>query len=102
MSLAELSLRIARRHDLPKEVARDLIVDLLGEIESVTTATGRCAIRGFGVFKLKTFAAKPGRNPKTGERVRVPPRRRVVFQYAVDRARLLDPVPKLAAPQLTP
>ena len=41
----------------------------------------RIEIRDFGVFEVKTTKAKPkARNPKTGEIVYVPPRRKTHFK----------------------
>ncbi|TXI24213.1 MAG: HU family DNA-binding protein [Roseateles sp.] len=85
MSIADLSKALASKHEMPVDVARDLVVDVLQLIEKTTVARGRCAVRGFGVFKMQHFAAKPARNPRTGERVTAPARTRLVFKHASDR-----------------
>ena len=36
-------------------------------------------IAGFGVFSVRKRKARPGRNPKTGEKIRIPSRRYIVF-----------------------
>lgn len=41
---------------------------------------GRIELRGFGVFEVKPTKPKPARNPKTGEIVYVPARRKVRFK----------------------
>ncbi len=50
----------------------DLITDALKNSENVKLA-------GFGNFELRDKAARPGRNPKTGEVVQIEARRVVVF-----------------------
>lgn len=45
---------------------------------------GRVEIRGFGSFCLKERPARIGRNPKTGERVEVPPKVRVHFKPGLE------------------
>ncbi|MDD5475459.1 MAG: integration host factor subunit beta [Syntrophales bacterium] len=40
----------------------------------------RIEIRNFGVFEVKTRAARMGRNPKTGKAVSIPPRRVIAFK----------------------
>jgi integration host factor subunit beta len=40
----------------------------------------RVEIRGFGSFKIKDYAAYAGRNPRTGERVMVEPKRLPFFR----------------------
>ena len=47
--------------------------------ESITRGN-RIEIRGFGVWEVKETKAKNGRNPRTGERVFVPARRKVMFK----------------------
>lgn len=40
----------------------------------------RVEIRGFGSFKIKEYAAYSGRNPRTGEKVLVAPKRLPFFR----------------------
>jgi len=51
----------------------DAIVDTLLEI-------GRIELRNFGVFEVKKRKARKARNPRTGERVDVPPKYVVTFK----------------------
>ena len=53
----------------------DVIVDALMRGEKVE-------LRNFGVFKIKERRARFGRNPRTGEGVMIPPRRRIKFKMA--------------------
>lgn len=54
---------------------RDIIVD---EVMN----TGRFALDGVGVFTLVERAAREGRNPQTGEAVKIPARKVVKFRPA--------------------
>lgn len=90
MSLIRIAKVVADKHDLPAEVVRVMLLDAVREIEQQAMVNGRCAIRGFGVFKRQRFAAKPARNPRTGEAVLVPERTRLVFQQGADRAEALE------------
>ena len=40
----------------------------------------RIEVRGFGAWEVKETKAKNGRNPRTGEKVFVPARRKVMFK----------------------
>lgn len=51
----------------------DAIVDALLEI-------GRIELRNFGIFEVKQRKARRARNPRTGERVDVPPKYVVTFK----------------------
>lgn len=73
LTRSELIVRLAARN--PRLAARDadeavkLILDVLG---AALSQGGRIEIRGFGSFSLNYRPARLGRNPKSGECVRVP------------------------------
>lgn len=70
-------------HLTAKEV--DISVTLiLDKISSQLAEGGRTEIRGFGSFCLKEHPARIGRNPRTGERVEVPPKARVHFKPGLE------------------
>jgi len=53
--------------------------------ESVITALKdgqKVVITGFGSFNLKVTETKKGRNPKTGEVVMIPPKKKVRFKQS--------------------
>jgi len=73
MTQSELIERLAER--FPQLVSKDadfavkMILDAM--IDSLSQG-GRIEIRGFGSFALNYRPPRVGRNPKSGERVRVP------------------------------
>lgn len=73
MTKSELIERLAER--FPQLVAKDadyavkMILDAM--IDSLSQG-GRIEIRGFGSFALNYRPPRVGRNPKSGEKVRVP------------------------------
>jgi len=67
----------------PRVTKRDcgLVVDSFLDAVQDTLAHGdNIEIRGFGTFKLRHRKARAARNPRTGERVEVPPRVAPVFK----------------------
>jgi len=83
-------------HVTKKEIVKD-IADILGltqlktkEIVQMTfdaiietlvdNSDHRIELRNFGVFEVKQRAARKARNPRTGERVDVPPKNVVTFK----------------------
>lgn len=59
----------------------DIVFDSIREILSEADPDVRIEVRDFGVFEVKTTKAKPkARNPKTGEIIYVPPRRKTHFK----------------------
>ncbi len=45
---------------------------ILGELSNTLAKKGRAEIRGFGSFTVNRRPARNGRNPKTGQSVKVP------------------------------
>lgn len=41
-------------------------------------------ISGFGTFRVKTTKARTGRNPKTGETIQIPSKKKVAFRASKD------------------
>lgn len=67
-------LAIKQTHLMHKDA--ELAVKLmLDEIGSALAQKDRVEIRGFGSFSLHHRPARVGRNPKTGESVRIPEKR---------------------------
>ncbi len=65
---------------LNKKEAREL-VDLCFEELKASLAVGeQVKLSGFGNFELRDKSERPGRNPKTGEKVPIPARRVVTFR----------------------
>ena len=60
---------------------------------------GRIELRNFGVFEVKRRKARKARNPRTGEKVDVPPKNVVTFKPGKEmeeRVRQMTNVPDLA------
>jgi integration host factor subunit beta len=53
---------------------------------------GRVEIRGFGSFSLRSRRGGAGRNPKTGEKVSVPPKKVPYFKAGKELKERLKPI----------
>ena len=62
------------------EIARETINLFFNSIKDAMKGGERVEIRGFGSFSTKNYDEYMGRNPKTGEKVRVLPKRLPVFR----------------------
>jgi integration host factor subunit beta len=76
----ELIARISERTGHTKVVARDVIQMFLDEILSELQRGNRIEFREFGVFEVRTRAARRAQNPRTMEKVRVRERNIVKFR----------------------
>ena len=71
---------IADRTDETKRAVKQTVQALLDAIIVELGKGKRLEIRDFGVFEIHRRKARTARNPRTLERVRVPPRRVVKFK----------------------
>ncbi|MBU2648227.1 MAG: HU family DNA-binding protein [bacterium] len=62
------------------EIARETVNLFFGSIKESLTAGDRVEIRGFGSFHVKEYDGYTGRNPKTGVKVAVQPKKLPVFR----------------------
>lgn len=72
MIRSELIQKIADEnpHLLQRDVER-IVTTIFNEITSALARGNRVELRGFGAFSVKRRDARIGRNPRTGESVRV-------------------------------
>jgi integration host factor subunit beta len=72
MTKSELILRLseANPHLFQRDVER-LVSTVFDEISAALESGDRVELRGFGAFSVKKREARVGRNPRTGESVKV-------------------------------
>ena len=76
----ELAYRISEKTGLKKVVIKKIIQAFIDEIIEELARGNRLEFREFGVFEIKTRAARKARNPRTGVRVDVPSKSVVHFK----------------------
>ncbi len=88
----ELVIRLVAECPVPlgrheAEIVVDTVID---ELVHAIQNGERIELRGFGSFRIRSRAARKGRNPKTGATVMVPPKRAVYFRPGKDLKALLN------------
>ncbi len=76
----ELVDRIAENTEVTRVVVKRIIQSFLDEMIEELGRGNRLEFRDFGVFETRQRAARMAQNPKTLERVQVPPKRTVKFK----------------------
>ncbi len=76
----ELANRIVEETNTTHMLVKSVIQQFLDEITSELVKGNRLEFRDFGVFETKARAAREAKNPRTNERVNVPPKRLVRFR----------------------
>jgi DNA-binding protein HU-beta len=82
MNKNDLIESLAEEFELTKAYARDLVDSVFGKITAATNAGEKVAIFGFGKFKVVERGARKGRNPRTGEAVKIAAKKVLKFEPA--------------------
>ncbi len=80
MIKADLINKIAREMDIPKQEAEEGVNLFFQSIKEAILKGEEIEIRGFGSFRFRKRTSRAGRNPRTGEPVRVPPKKVLYFK----------------------
>lgn len=79
MKREELINKISLLMDVTKKEAELYFVSFLDSIVESLCIDDRVVFNGFGSFKIKKLKAQIAKNPKTGEHIQLPVRRKVSF-----------------------
>lgn len=80
MNKSELVDALASEKDLTYKKAEEIVNIIFDSMAATLAEGGRIEIRGFGSFVVKDYKAYMGRNPKTGEIIRVNPKKLPFFK----------------------
>lgn len=67
----ELIAIIAEKHELSKTKAKAIVDDVFAEIVDAVAKDVKVQLIGFGNFELRERSARTGRNPQTGETLKI-------------------------------
>jgi integration host factor subunit beta len=96
----EIVKQISDKLGLTQLKTKEIVQQTFDAIVDTLLEDGRIELRNFGVFEVKQRKARKARNPRTGERVDVPPKNVVTFKPGKEmeeRVRKLTHLPNLAA-----
>ena len=80
MTKADLVEKVAREAEMTKKDAEQLVEIVFESIVGTLNKGEKIELRGFGSFRLRKREPRKGRNPKTGDKVDVPPKRVPYFK----------------------
>ncbi len=80
LTKADMAESLFNEVGLNTREARELVDSFFEELEASLAVGEQIRLGGFGNFYLRDKNERPGRNPKTGENVLIPPRRVVTFR----------------------
>jgi DNA-binding protein HU-beta len=82
LNTTELADAVAAANDIPKGKAKDIVTSLFATIVDAAKRGDEVAINGFGRFVVKERPAREGRNPRTGEALKIPASKSLGFKMS--------------------
>ena len=80
MNKSELVKALADQANISLDEATLVVNTFVDSMKDSLLEGGRVEIRGFGSFKVKEYGSYAGRNPRSGEKVAVEPKRLPFFR----------------------
>jgi integration host factor subunit beta len=90
MTRSDLTEEVYQALETPLKESDDIVCAIFDRIVRALQSGDKVEIRGFGSFHTRQRRGRIGRNPKTGARVEVPPKRVPFFKPSKELRELVD------------
>jgi DNA-binding protein HU-beta len=82
VTLKSITADLAEKYQLSKKDANLLMDDFVAQVIKNLKKGNRIRIAGLGSLQVRKHAARKGRNPATGETMKIPAKKKVAFRAA--------------------
>lgn len=82
VSLKQISADLADKQGVAKKAMAETIEMFLGSVTKHIVKGSKVRIPGLGIFSVRKRAARMGRNPATGEAIKIKASKKVAFRAA--------------------
>ncbi|HEX3398887.1 MAG TPA: HU family DNA-binding protein [Acetobacteraceae bacterium] len=82
VTLKHLAAALSDSHEMPKKQADAVLSGMVGLVVKHLKKGDRIRIAGLGVLQVRKRAARMGRNPATGEPIKIKASKKVAFRVA--------------------
>lgn len=82
ITLRQIGATLSEAHDIPKKQAAAVLEDLVTLITKHLKKGDKIRIGGLGVLQVRKRPARMGRNPATGETIKIKASKKVAFRAA--------------------
>ena len=82
MTKAQLVARLVEGSGISRKQVDEILTALVDTVVKTVKKGENVKIPGLGVFRLRKMKARVGRNPQTGEPIKIPARKKVGFSVA--------------------
>ena len=80
VTLKHIAASLAEKHDMSKKSAETVLTDMVGLLVRHLKKGDRIRIGGLGILQVRKRAARMGRNPATGEQIKIKASKKVNFR----------------------
>ena len=84
VTLKHLANALSESHGLPKKQANEVLTDMVAMIGKHLKKGSRIRIGGLGILQVRKRPARMGRNPATGEAIKIKASKKIAFRAAKD------------------
>ena len=82
VTLKHIAADLAEKHELAKKQANAVMEDFVGLVTKHLKKGARIRMGGLGILQVRKRAARMGRNPATGEQIKIKASKKVAFRAA--------------------
>ena len=84
VTVKHLAAALAENHEMSKKQAEAVLGDFVAQVVKNLKKGSRIRIGGLGILAVRHRAARMGRNPATGEPIKIKASKKVAFRAAKD------------------
>ena len=82
ITIRHLAATLAESHGLPKSKLNDMLAGMVDAIAGHFKKGRRIRFSGLGILQVRKRAARMGRNPATGEKIKIKAKKKIAFRAA--------------------
>ena len=82
VTLKHIAAALAAEHELAKKQSEAILNDMIGLVVKHLKKGDRIRIGGLGILQVRKRAARMGRNPATGQPIKIKASKKVAFRAA--------------------
>ena len=84
VTLRQLAETLSESHELPKKQVMSMLEEMVTTVTKHLKRGARIRIGGLGILQVRKRPARMGRNPATGEAIKIKASKKVAFRAAKD------------------
>lgn len=82
VTLKNIAADLAEKHEMTKKQVNAIMDDLVLALVKNLKKGNRVRLAGLGILQVRKRAARMGRNPATGETIKIPAKKKIAFRAA--------------------